>query len=168
MYGHCTNLLPIILVHFLCVANVVQAEIPAMHESPALIQQRAALHQLHAAVRVGDPDAVRLALNAGVDVNQSSALEMAILLEREDIIDLLIERGADVNRPGLGGDLPLTVAVRRGNPELMQRLIERGADTNQKDRRGMTALDHAQRQGQRGTEAVNLLKRNSVRTTESE
>lgn len=154
------------LVLLFAMPIVAQAELEDMHESPALIQQRTALQQLHAAVRVGDPDAVRAALNAGVDVNQSSALEMAILLEREDIIDLLIERGADVNRPGLGGDLPLSVAVRRGKPELMQRLIDRGADPNRQDRRGMAALDYARRQGQRGTTAVDLLRRNDARASQ--
>lgn len=117
--------------------------------------------RLHAAVRNGDPGAVRAVLASGMDINQSAALELAILMEKEEIVDLLIDRGADVNRPGLSGDLPLTVAARRGRPELMRRLVERGADVDRRDQRGMTPLEHAQRQGQ--PEAVEFLRRNGAR-----
>ena len=138
-----------------------QAETRAVYESEELIAHRAEIRRLHAAVRVGDPDAVEAVLASGVDVNDTAALELAILMDRDDIVDLLIERGADINRPGLGGDLPLTVAARRGRPELMQRLIDRGADINQRDRRGMTALDHAQRQGR--PEAAEFLRHRGAR-----
>lgn len=133
----------------------------SMVESDTVIAERAAMHRLHAAVRSGHPDAIDAALASGVDINRTAALELAILSEQDEIVDLLIDRGADVNRPGLGGDLPLTVAVRRGRPALMQRLLERGADVDRRDQRGMTPLEHAQRQGR--PETVELLRRHADR-----
>lgn len=141
------------------------AETGSMQESESVIAGRVVAHRLHAAVRVGDPAAVEAALAAGADINRSGALELAILMERQDIVDLLIERGADVNRAGPSGDLPLAVAARRGRLEMMQRLIDKGADPRLRDRRGMTALDHAQRQGR--AEAVRLLQRRAQRNSSS-
>ena len=138
-----------------------QAAEENMVESESVIAERAAMHRLHAAVRSGHPAAIDEALASGVDINQTAALELAILSEQESVVDLLIDRGADVNRPGLSGDLPMSIAARRGKPELMQRLINRGADVNQRDRRGMTALDHAQRQGR--PEAAEFLRHRGAR-----
>lgn len=132
-----------------------------MVESEAVIAERAAMHRLHAAVRSGHPDAIDAALASGVDINRTAALELAILSEQDEIVDLLIDRGADVNCPGLGGDPPLAVAARRGKPELMQRLLERGADADMRDQRGMTPLEHAQRQGR--PEVVELLQCHGTR-----
>lgn len=149
------------LAVFLSWAGVAYAENSGMYESEQIISHRAAMNRLHAAVRVGDPAAIEAALASGVDIDQTAALELAILSEREDIVDLLIEHGADVNRPGLSGDLPLSIAVRRDKPELVRRLVERGADIDLHDRRGMTPLEHARRHG--GPEAVDLLRRRGVR-----
>ncbi len=146
---------------FVTAGQCVQAAETDMLESESVISGRVAMHRLHAAVRSGDPAAIEAALASGVDIDQTAALELAILSEREDIVDLLIEHGADVNRPGLSGDLPLSIAVRRGKPELVRRLIERGADIDLHDRRGMTPLEHARRQGE--PETVELLRRSGVR-----
>lgn len=132
----------------------------SMIESESVIAERAAMHRLHAAVRSGHADAIDEALASGVDINQTAALELAILSEQDEIVDLLIDRGADVNRPGLGGDLPLTVAARQGKPALMRRLVERGADISRRDLRGMTPMEHAQRQGQ--TETIEFLRRDAA------
>lgn len=134
-----------------------------MRESQEIIAHRAAFHRLHTAVRVGDPRAVEAALAAGADVNRSSALELAVLIEQTDMVDLLIERGADINRAGPSGDLPLAVAARRGRLEMMQQLIDKGADPRLRDRRGLSAMDHAQRHGH--TEAVRLLQRRDPRNS---
>lgn len=142
-----------------------------MRESAAIIAERAEMHKLHAAVRSGNQAAVEAALAAGVDIDRTAALELAILADgalgdRKDIIDLLIERGADVNRLGLSGELPLAIAARRERRDLIQHLIDKGADINRRDSRGMSALDHAQRQGKPDT--IEFLKRRGARDRTTE
>lgn len=139
----------------------VLADSNEMHESAEIIAQRTAVHKLHAAVRSGDPKAIDAALEAGLDINDSAALELAILAERPDIVDHLISRGADVNKPGLNGELPIVAAMRQNRPELMQHLVDKGADVNRPDRRGITALDHAQHLGRPDT--VEILQRKGAR-----
>lgn len=145
----------------LALGSFVRAEPGEMRESTEVIAQRTAMHKLHAAVRTGDPKAIDTALEAGVDINTSAALELAILAERSEIVDHLIARGADVNKPGLTGNLPVVTAMRHNRTELMQHLVDKGADVNRPDRRGMTALQHAQRLGRPDT--VELLQRKGGR-----
>lgn len=119
----------------------------SMHESEQVIAQRLAMQKLHTAVRTADAAGIEAALAAGVPVNESAALHLAILMDRQDLVDLLIARGADPNRPDLGGELPLVTALKRGNEPLMRHLVERGAEPDRPDRSGRTALEHAQALG---------------------
>ncbi len=144
-----------VLVMALLVACPSHGQPDSMQESESVLALRTALHNLHAAVRHGDARAVEHELAGGVDLNQSAALELAILMGHGDIVDLLIARGADVNRPGLSGNLPIGLAVRRGQTELVRRLIDQGADINLRDRRGQIAMDHARKAGR--AEMIQLL-----------
>jgi ankyrin repeat protein len=97
--------------------------------------------------------AVRLLLARGVDVNaaetyqQTTALMWAAAENHLDIVDLLIEAGADVNRQAYvtslkdrknadhpsGGFTPLMWAARAGNEAMVRRLVTRGANVNLKN-----------------------------------
>ena len=55
-------------------------------------------------------------------------------------IDLLLEKGADLEAKDGDGRTPLLVAVRRTNLNTIKYLLERGADLEAKDSRGQTAL----------------------------
>ncbi len=59
-----------------------------------------------------------------------SPLSLAIKTERRDIIDMLLDAGADINYIAHEHDSPLGLAARIGNTELMQHLIDRGANVN--------------------------------------
>ena len=48
----------------------------------------------------------------------------------DQVLDLLIEKGADVNAADLNGRTPLQSAVDSGNLEIAQLLIEKGAAIN--------------------------------------
>jgi ankyrin repeat protein len=56
-----------------------------------------------------------------------SPLEKAILRRDVHIVDLLIRKGANVNAPNQSGQRPLSLAKRRGSPEIVDRLIAAGA-----------------------------------------
>src|SRR5436190_7106279 len=72
---------------------------------------------LWAAVRSGDPKAVRAALDSGADVNAKNeigvtALWIAASKGKLDVIDLLLGRGADVNaRDGIWYQTPLSLSL---------------------------------------------------------
>ncbi|WP_017659799.1 ankyrin repeat domain-containing protein [Baaleninema simplex] len=91
---------------------------------------------LVAAVRLGQVEMVEMLLNAGANPNgirfydfePDSPLNLAIKKENKEILNLLIEAGADVNAPqNINGTAPLTLAIYRGNLDLVTTLIEAGA-----------------------------------------
>jgi ankyrin repeat protein len=108
---------------------------------------------LLAASRSGSVPAVRLLLTRGVDVNaaekfqNTTAVMWAAAEGHIDVVDVLIEAGADLNRQGhitsltdrnnadhpTGGFTPLMWAARSGNDALVRRLVEKGAKVNLKN-----------------------------------
>ncbi len=113
---------------------------------------------------LGDLTAVSQALEDGADINVTigggdydgcSALMMALMRQRFDVADFLIERGADVNhkRPArhtpdrTRGQTPLWWAANHGNLSLAQTLLAKGADVNTPDHHGGTPLTTAASSG---------------------
>jgi len=114
---------------------------------------------LMAASRSGSVPAVRLLLTRGVDVNhaesfqQTTALMWAAAEGHIDVVDVLIEAGADANRQGhittltdrnnadhpTGGFTALMFAARAGNDALVRRLVAKGANVNLKNGDGASA-----------------------------
>ena len=79
----------------------------------------AASSDLANAIRAGDLDAVKSAVEAGADLNaldekKMPPLGLAALLGKTDIVDYLAEKGADVNRNDGSGFTPLMCAAIRG------------------------------------------------------
>ena len=108
---------------------------------------------LLAAARAGSVPAVRQLLARGVDVNtaegfqKTTALMWAAAESHMEVVDLLLEAGADPNRQGhvtalterhnadhpTGGFTALMFAARNGNEALARRLVARGANINLKN-----------------------------------
>ena len=99
------------------------------------------------------PDIVEELLSKGADPNEtitsrhfsSSALDSAIANGlNNDVLRLLVNAGADVNRRGSGlGMSPLMEVSRcqgRDDPERLQLFIDAGANVNARDNAGWTAL----------------------------
>jgi hypothetical protein len=114
-----------------------------------------------------------------------SPLMLAAIKGQQDVVTRLLERDADVNKPGWtplhyaatsgqltimkqlldhyafidaqspNGTTPLMMAAMYGSTEAVKLLLDEGADTQMKNEQGMTAIDFAQR-GQR-PDAVALL-----------
>jgi ankyrin repeat protein len=90
-------------------------------------------------------------LKAGADVNSKSAaggpnaLTLAAQNGHLEVVQTLIEAGADVNQPAMQGWTPLMKATFFGHDQIVRALLEAGAETSLRDKHGRTAVDHAQR-----------------------
>lgn len=70
-------------------------------------------------------------------------LYYAVCFGSRDMVRLLADAGADMNRPGGDGRLPLMASVGRGEPEVLALLLEHGAKIDARDGAGNTALHRA-------------------------
>ncbi|VDM97292.1 unnamed protein product [Thelazia callipaeda] len=86
---------------------------------------------------------------AHVDSQQWNALRSAACNNHENVVQLLIENGVEVDECGEGGRTALRAAAWSGYERVVRRLLEYGADVNKQDAEGRTALmaaafmDHA-------------------------
>jgi hypothetical protein len=99
---------------------------------------------LDAAFSAGSKESVLALLDAGArlrHLHTASPLERAIELGWEDVVDRLLQAGADVNEYGHAGPVFLH-AVRQPRLQLVQRLLAAGADPNV-HYLGKSALDEA-------------------------
>ena len=132
--------------------------------------------KLYLAIKEGDIEAVKKELADGADVNSKNSdgtlqvystvdqkwqtytgidftpLDLAVVNGYKEIIELLIEKGADVNAEDDDGNSPLHMAYRgeinelmvvNGCKEIFELLIEKGADVNAKDDNGCSPLHTA-------------------------
>ena len=111
------------------------------------------------AAAFGSPDAVRMLIEAGADVNAKNSFDAtALMWAAGDAVKarLLVERGANVNARSKLGRTPLLVAAAHdGNAATVRLLLEKGADPNAKDSLEITALQLAAAAGD--YESVRLL-----------
>ena len=73
-------------------------------------------------------------------VRGGTALIVAALFDRAEIVKLLCDAGADVNARNEEGETALIWAAMGGKIEIVKILIDAGADVNAKDNDGCTAL----------------------------
>ncbi|KAJ5352445.1 hypothetical protein N7452_001419 [Penicillium brevicompactum] len=91
---------------------------------------------IHLASRMGLIRIVRNLLDLGVDHNADksgvygSALIAASYAGHEDVVQLFLDQGVDVNVKGGAGGNALLAAVDQGHESLVRRLLDRGADPN--------------------------------------
>ena len=104
------------------------------------------------AVHKGDKDRVEAMLNtnpkliAGRDELGRLGVHYAAWRGHKDVMELLLDRGSDVNAKTDRGHTPLHLAVHQNHKELAELLIARGADVNARTRHGRTPLSSAHRQ----------------------
>jgi ankyrin repeat protein len=94
-----------------------------------------------------DPDATVLVRRASI--NGISPLVCAAENGRADVVDALLDAGADVNK-GTGykrNDTPLLMASENGHTEVVRLLLNAGADVSRSDVDAITALGKAAREG---------------------
>jgi ankyrin repeat protein len=69
---------------------------------------------------------------------------MAILYQRTNIIAILLENGADPNRPDKYGDTPLMAAL--SDEDAVRLMLAHGADVNRRNNKGWSVLEQAHRE----------------------
>ena len=114
------------------------------------------------AILRGNVDQVRILLQHGADANQAGAADIPLALAsdfslnrlkpfslRKEMISILLEFGADVNRVSMTGDTTLTRVIRvsSGSPRdsacIVKQLIEAGADPSRPNGYRKTGEDYA-------------------------
>jgi ankyrin repeat protein len=104
----------------------------------------AGLTPLVEAVAFGSPDAVRLLINAGANVQTASdagITPLHVAWRDPSIARLLLDRGANVNAASAAGATPLFVAASaNGTAPVVSLLLDRGARVDASENRGVTPL----------------------------
>lgn len=95
-------------------------------------------HDLLVAATRGDVSHVGHLLELGVIPGPNVLYRACLRSSDQDIIRLLLEKGADPN--GLPDKRPLLIASFNGNVDIVRLLVTYGADPNVKGRHGSTAL----------------------------
>jgi len=97
----------------------------------------------------GHLEAVKTLLTQGAsvdarDANGNTCLITAVRRKKNaDLINLLIDNGADVNAQNPAGDSALTLAAAACGADIIDKLVARGADMNHRGAVGRTALMNA-------------------------
>jgi ankyrin repeat protein len=103
------------------------------------------------ASKKGDVDVVRSLLAADPllvhfrDAEESTALHYAVWKGHRELVELLLDSGADVNAHNVNdhwGTTPLHAAAHSNHSALVKLLAEKGADLNAVDMSRKSALDH--------------------------
>ncbi|MFC3325159.1 ankyrin repeat domain-containing protein [Mesorhizobium cantuariense] len=157
--------IPLLLVHIPIVAHAdaihdaakegdVAAITAALDAGAGVDESDGHATPLFLAVRGGHFAAAKLLVERGADVNATpdprlgSALMPALAKRRIDLINLLLDAGANPNSDR-GGQSALHVAVTLSCLDCVKALVEAGADVNAKTKDGKTPLHLAKLKGQR-------------------
>lgn len=131
---------------------------------------------LHAAVRGGDTDTIRIMADASVPADAPDFAGFTPLMSAAfggnlPAVRLLLAKGANVNAVSGDGEFqkvkagtialgrwtPLLAAAASGSPELLAALLDAGANVNARDVRGMTAIMLAVATDHQNPEVIGVL-----------
>ena len=98
-----------------------------------------------------DLDTARLILESGADVNLGSPLFNAAFCNHVDVVRLLLEFRAEVDRRNRWGTTPLIAAAKEGHDECVRVLLDAGAAVDGSEETGRRALYYACYEGYKST-----------------
>ena len=127
-----------------------QQSVPQAEAKPEPPTAKAPDISIHDAAALGNIEAVKQHLAAGTDVHSKrggrTVLHNAVSSRgRKEIVELLINKGANVNSKDVFGVTPLHLAALGGKTEIAKILIENGANINAKNKEGESPLDITQK-----------------------
>jgi len=94
-----------------------------------------------------------------------SPIDLAVSRSSGEVVELLIQRGADINtREDVYGSSPLRQVVARDRKEIAEILLRHGVDVTSKNNVGETAYDYAVALGR--TEIAEMLRAAASKTGE--
>lgn len=95
----------------------------------------------------GDLDLVRKLIDRGADVNKPgwTPLHYAATNGHLEIMQLLLDENAYIDAESPNGTTPLMMAAHYGSSAAVKLLVEAGADPNIRNQLGLTAIDFAYR-----------------------
>ncbi len=102
---------------------------------------------IHSAVIANDMKAVKQHIEYGTDIDEKdpfgggSPLILAALLDKQDMVKVFLEAGADINFTNNDGSTALHTAAFFCRKEVTQILLENGADKNIRNNFGSTAME---------------------------
>lgn len=99
----------------------------------------------------GNQAAVETLLAKGAAINRPhwSPLHYAAASGSNEIVQLLLNRGANINAVAPNNTTPVMIAAGEGYFQTVKLLLDRGADATLKNDLGMTALDFAEKTGRK-------------------
>lgn len=99
------------------------------------------------AISTNDLKEVTKLLDEGFPINEPidekykyNALQIAATNNHFPLIEILVLRGADINKRDQWGNTPLMIAVNNHNYEAIHSLMRNGSDKNIKNNYGLTAM----------------------------
>lgn len=105
------------------------------------------------ACKAGKISIVKVLVENGADIDQPMAhgnggftpLITAIMSKRNDVVEYLLEKGAQIEKTSAGDSTPLWWAAHSGNLAAAKMLLDRGANAFPRDYYGRNPLEEAQR-----------------------
>src|SRR5687767_7991659 len=97
------------------------------------------------ACRRGDIDEIKTLIDTNVSLLNAedhkgfTPLIIAVYNHQPEVVEFLLEKGADTNKQDLSGNSALMGVAFKGYTELAQKLMDAGADVNLRNGQGATA-----------------------------